>query len=151
MINLDFQLCITLRFHMSSLLQLGLADSGLGYVERFLVSGDVRSTAAANVPDVSSASPTMSFLYTIPPERIGLDGEYDHAGLSKRVQVAVHQQLGEAIVAGLKISQRGCVVICTGKSLTHQLARQLRELILQVEGCAFVEIYDSDGLLYDAA
>jgi hypothetical protein len=131
---------------MSSLFQLEL-----GCIEQFCLSGDFCSQVTATVPDFSSASPTMSFLYTIPPERIGLDGEYDHAGLSKRVQARLRHQLGDAIVASLKISQRGCVVICTSKTLTRQLARQLKELILQVEGCAFVEIYDAEGMSDDAA
>ncbi|NJN49798.1 MAG: hypothetical protein HC805_08585, partial [Alkalinema sp. RL_2_19] len=63
---------------------------------------------------------TTCLLAQIPPERVGLNGEYDHSGLAKRVQLALQQRFGAAI-AHLEIAQRGRVVILTGKSLDSRL------------------------------
>jgi hypothetical protein len=81
-------------------------------------------------------------LAAIPPERVGLDGEYDHSGLAKRVQQALRQALGDEFVAQLEIAQRGKVVILRGDRLDSRLVRQVTRLTLEVEGADFVEVDD---------
>jgi hypothetical protein len=98
----------------------------------------------------SSEAATMSLLSRIPPERIGLNGEYDHFGLAKRTQLSLRQKFGDA-VNHLKITQRGRVVICVGKNIPHPLMRSIKELVLSIDGCTFVEIYDTNGVLQEAA
>lgn len=88
--------------------------------------------------------PMRSLLSSIPPERVGLNGEYDHYGLAKRVEVALQQCLGQKVVASLKISQRGQVVIFSGRSISSSVAQQLETVALSTEGAAFVEIYIYD-------
>ena len=75
---------------------------------------------------------------TIPPERVGLYGEYDHNGLTKRVEVAFQQQFNVAEIAHLTISQRGAIVILEG-NLTHQQVLRLVAVALSVEGAIGVE------------
>jgi hypothetical protein len=81
-------------------------------------------------------------LAAIPPERVGLDGEYDHSGLAKRVQQTLRQALGDEFVAQLEIAQRGKVVIVRGNGLESWLVRQVTRLTLEVEGADFVEVDD---------
>ncbi|MEL7070286.1 MAG: hypothetical protein AAGN15_16740 [Cyanobacteria bacterium J06581_3] len=75
-----------------------------------------------------------------PPERIGLQGEYDYNGLARRVE----QCFGESVTEGigqLKVRQRGCVVILTGRVSSRPLLTRLVNLAIKVEGAALVEIY----------
>lgn len=74
----------------------------------------------------------------IPPERVGLDGEYDHAGLANRVKLAL--KLEWTIGAdGLRVSQRGQVVILSGQVESLELLQKMVDRSLQIEGAAFVE------------
>jgi hypothetical protein len=90
-------------------------------------------------------------LSAIPPERVGLDGEYDHSGLAKRVARSLQQTLGDATVAQLEIAQRGRVVILRGQSLDHRLVRQITRLSLEIEGADCVEIVDCASVLPQVA
>jgi hypothetical protein len=77
----------------------------------------------------------------IPPERLGLDGSYDHAGLSKRVTQLVSDQFGLLTGETLRISQRGQVVVIVARTgLAEDLIAPMVDLILQLEGAAAVEI-----------
>jgi hypothetical protein len=96
-------------------------------------------------PSVVARLADDCLLAAIPPERVGLDGEYDHFGLVKRVQLALQQELGEESVAQLEIEQRGKVVIFRGKSLDARFVRQITRLTLAIEGTDFVEIVDGEA------
>lgn len=75
-----------------------------------------------------------------PPERIGVLGEYDYNGLAKRVDYCFQQTISEDC-SGLKVRQRGCVVILTGVVSSRALLNRLVSLAIKVEGAALVEIY----------
>ncbi len=75
----------------------------------------------------------------IPPERVGLNGEYDHAGLAKRVYAALRHQWDPLMVDRLRISQRGQVVILSGQVESQDCLDCIIEQILHLEGAAFVE------------
>ena len=76
----------------------------------------------------------------IPPERIGIDGEYDHAGLSKRVRLVLSEQLTNSVEKTFVISQRGRVVVVIGPWVTDEMAQRITTLSLQVEGATSVEL-----------
>ncbi len=88
----------------------------------------------------------QGLLAAIPPERVGLDGEYDHSGLAKRVQQTLQLALGEESVAQLEIAQRGKVVIVRGHGLESCLVRQVTRLTLEIEGADFVEVDDRQAV-----
>jgi hypothetical protein len=75
---------------------------------------------------------------TIPPERIGLNGEYDHSGLAKRVVVALKEFEPEEL-SHLKVTQRGKVVIFMGKLSSQQVLKRMVHIAMQVDGAADVE------------
>jgi hypothetical protein len=83
--------------------------------------------------------PSISIFDRIPPERVGLNGEYDHSGLAKRVAIVFRAQFGPELLSGLEISQRGCVVILRGSLPNPQLLNVLVDLALGIEGTEFVE------------
>jgi hypothetical protein len=83
--------------------------------------------------------PSLSIFNRIPPERIGLNGEYDHSGLAKRVAVCFRERFTSELVEHLEISQRGCVVILQGTIPSAQVLNALVGVALDVEGAEFVE------------
>lgn len=74
----------------------------------------------------------------IPPERVGADGQYDHAGLANRVRLALKLEWAFG-VEGLRVSQRGQVVILSGQVESLELLQKMIDRSLQIEGAAFVE------------
>jgi hypothetical protein len=85
----------------------------------------------------------IGLLAQIPPERIGVNGEYDHAGLAKRVKLALHQEFNEAWIQRLAVSQRGRVVVIHGQGIEARWIRQLTRVALTIEGAAYVEVFDA--------
>jgi hypothetical protein len=127
-------------FHMNNIQRLG---HGLGFEK--MASGD-RAGQRWAWPSVMARLADDCLLAAIPPERVGLDGEYDHFGLVKRVQLALRQELGEESVAQLAIAQRGKVVIFRGQALDARFVRQITRLTLAIEGTDSVEIFDGETL-----
>ncbi|MEB3293853.1 MAG: hypothetical protein VKJ24_11900 [Synechococcales bacterium] len=85
----------------------------------------------------------LFLLNSIPPERVGIHGEYDHQGLAKRVKLAFQEQLGLTALTNLRISQRGRVVILMGKVLNYTVLCRMVGIAQSVDGTAFVE---TDGV-----
>lgn len=96
---------------------------------------------AANKPfgAVTAGFSIQSFRQS-PPERIGIQGEYDYNGLAKRVAQSFRQTVGDE-VSQLKVRQRGCVVILTGVIASRSLLNRLVNLAAKMEGAALVELY----------
>jgi hypothetical protein len=84
---------------------------------------------------------SYSLFRTIPPERVGLHGEYDHSGLAKRVMLAFRESLPLGELSELRVSQRGRVVILMGRVSNYQTLYQLTNLALDVEGATDVETF----------
>lgn len=75
--------------------------------------------------DIAVHSKLHSFFRSLPLERVGLNGEYDHSGLAKRVDRALHQLFLSQELEQLKITQRGRVVILRGYVLNASLLCKL--------------------------
>ncbi len=84
---------------------------------------------------------TVPFLRLIPPERVGLDGDYDHSGLSKRVISAFQEQFEANEIAQLRVLQRGRVIILLGRISNWQLLTRLVSVGLEVYGASTVETH----------
>jgi osmotically-inducible protein OsmY len=85
-------------------------------------------------------STTISMFKTIPPERVGLHGEYDHQGLAKRVSMALRQHFSLAEINGLRVTQRGAVVILIGKIPNQRLLIKIVNIAMTIPGTADVEV-----------
>lgn len=81
-------------------------------------------------------------LDTIPPERVGLQGEYDHYGLAKRIQAEFKERLGRVEAAKVSIKQRGGVIILSGQVDSHDRLDDLITIALRAEGTTHVEVCD---------
>ncbi len=86
-------------------------------------------------------SPTMTYslLNTIPPERVGLNGEYDHSGLAKRVWQAFQADFSAAKLESLRVTQRGKVVVLMGNLAAAAELEQMVAIALNVDGAIAVE------------
>jgi hypothetical protein len=78
---------------------------------------------------------------TIPPERVGLNGEYDHSGLAKRVSAAFRKQFSPPALENLRITQRGRVVVLSGRIPNQQVLTQMVDAALEIMGTFDVETY----------
>jgi hypothetical protein len=83
---------------------------------------------------------THSLFQTIPPERVGLQGEYDHQGLVKRVLCAFQQNCDYSEIGQLKVSQRGDVVVIMGAISSQRLLIKLVNLAMATPGAGDVEV-----------
>lgn len=77
----------------------------------------------------------------IPPERVGIQGEYDHEGLAKRIRLAFCDHLEAEDLDRLRITQRGRVVVLVGSVANQQTLTQLVDIALEVYGTATVETH----------
>jgi hypothetical protein len=83
----------------------------------------------------------ISGLPSIPPERVGLNGEYDHYGLAKRVQASLHYYFGPDVTTRLLIQQRGSAILISGKVTNRSMAERLAQYILDIDGTTQVELH----------
>jgi len=90
---------------------------------------------------LSTADSRISFFQTIPPERVGLNGEYDHNGLAKRVEQRFREQFARSRLRSLGVTQRGRVVVLAGEISDLALLGQLVRVALEIPGASHVETY----------
>jgi BON domain len=82
---------------------------------------------------------TYSLLSKIPPERVGLKGEYDHSGLAKRVSKAFESDFSANELEDVRVTQRGKVVVLSGTVRSDRVLNRLTSIALRVEGAIEVE------------
>lgn len=97
-----------------------------------------QSSDSSGAPSIFS--PVLPLFRRIPPERVGLCGEYDYNGLSKRVEHCFRQYCRETDLLGLHVSQRGAIVLLTGHFASPQVKHELVSLALGVDGAVGVEV-----------
>ncbi|BAU44966.1 hypothetical protein [Leptolyngbya sp. O-77] len=107
-----------------------------------MISGALSFVESTEMNTQSSAKEaTHPFFKTIPPERVGIDGEYDYNGLANRVMQALEQQFSYEDLQHLKVYQRGTVVMLSGKLSSQQLLQQIRCISLSISGATDVETH----------
>jgi len=105
---------------------------------RHFVNGPVNESYSTGFSSVATRS---SFFASIPPERVGLAGDYDHNGLAKRVLQAFNTHVDARELQQLTVSQRGAVVVLVGKVRTRLLLEQLSQLAHDTYGAIEVETH----------
>jgi len=119
------------------------------FIKEVRLMGSSPTTLEFKPAQAAPSSPSQAFVssftqsalfQTIPPERIGLNGEYDHYGLAKRVQLAFQQAFTSEQIQSLAVSQRGRVVVLKGQ-VAKNLLKRLVEIAAKIHGATDVEIY----------
>ena len=91
-------------------------------------------------PGHASEPLDASWFNTIPPERIGLNGEYDYQGLQKRVDKAFQEHAGVLYQGQLAVEQRGRVVVLSGQVRDKEILWDLIAIAQGIKGVSRVEV-----------
>ncbi|MEH2045614.1 BON domain-containing protein [Nostoc sp.] len=91
--------------------------------------------AVQQAPSSDVASATQS----IPPERLGLSGEYDQSGLAKRVALAFDQDPQLDDVNTLWVAQTGSTVVLKGKVPSQEILNKMISVAGSVNGATDVD------------
>ncbi len=75
----------------------------------------------------------------IPPERVGLNGEYDQSGLAKRVALAFDEDPQLDDINGLYVAQTSGTVVLKGKVPTQTILDKMVAVARGVNGATSVE------------
>ena len=76
---------------------------------------------------------------TIPPERMGLNGEYDQSGLAKRVAQAFDANPDVADIETVYVAQLGTTVVLKGTVPSQEIVTRLVTIAKGVKGATGVE------------
>ncbi|MFB2896479.1 BON domain-containing protein [Aerosakkonemataceae cyanobacterium BLCC-F50] len=75
----------------------------------------------------------------IPPERVGLNGEYDDSGLAKRVALAFDEDSSLDDINTLWVAQTGGTVVLKGSVPTQEILDQAVSIAGGVSGATSVD------------
>lgn len=76
---------------------------------------------------------------SIPPERVGLSGEYDDSGMAKRVALAFDQDSSIDDIDTVYIAQTGTTVVLKGKAPSQEILSKMVSVARGVSGAAAVD------------
>lgn len=76
----------------------------------------------------------------VPPDAMGLEGEYDPLGLAKRVAKALDEQAHLAHIDTVTLVQKGNKIVFNGQVPNRQILDELVETAAQVDGTHAVDI-----------
>ncbi|MFW6357755.1 MAG: BON domain-containing protein [Chroococcales cyanobacterium] len=74
----------------------------------------------------------------VPPERVGLNGEYDQSGLAKRVTLAFDEESDLDDIDTLWVAQTGSTVVLKGKVPSQDILDKMVEVAMAVDGATEV-------------
>lgn len=113
----------------------------MGWLKRlFGLEKPHEEAATQSAPVAPTQVPaTATATQTIPPERVGLHGEYDQSGLAKRVALAFDQNPQLADIDTVYVAQLGSTVVLKGKVPSQEILNQLVALARGVNGASGVE------------
>ncbi|HEY9879461.1 MAG TPA: BON domain-containing protein [Leptolyngbyaceae cyanobacterium] len=95
---------------------------------------------ARTAPEIrTSPSATLSTEEPVPPERMGLNGEYDQSGLAKRVAQAFDEDPTLDDVETVWVAQTGSTVVLKGKVPNRQLLDRMISVARKVYGATSVD------------
>ena len=95
------------------------------------------SPAPAYSPQSAAQAPAAT--ESIPPERMGLSGEYDQSGLAKRVALAFDEDPQLDDIDTLYVAQTGSVVVLKGKAPSQEILNKTISVARGVNGATDVD------------
>ncbi|NEO13936.1 MULTISPECIES: BON domain-containing protein [unclassified Moorena] len=106
----------------------------MGFLKRIFGFGSPDEAAVASTP-----SPDAPAGDDIPPERLGLNGEYDQSGLAKRVVWAFDQDNDLDDEERLWVAQTGGKVVLKGEVASQEVLDKMVDVASGVDGCTEVD------------
>ncbi|MFY7800468.1 MAG: BON domain-containing protein, partial [Dolichospermum sp.] len=103
----------------------------MGWLQRLFGLEQSESTQVNPTTDVNRQ--------TTPPERIGLNGEYDQSGLAKRVALAFDQDPDLDDIDTLWVAQTGSTVVLKGKVPSQDILTKMVSIAHGVDGSTDID------------
>lgn len=94
------------------------------------------TTKVARAATQQAAAPKQT--EEIPPERVGLNGEYDQSGLAKRVALAFDEDTQLDDIDTLWVAQTGSTIVLKGKVPNQQILNKMVQVARGVDGATGV-------------
>ncbi len=107
----------------------------MGFLER--IFGGKKEEAPASAPAEAPAEAPSGD--AVPPERVGLNGEYDQSGLAKRVAKAFDDDASLTDVETLWVAQLGSTVVLKGSVPSQDMLDQFVATAQNVNGATSVD------------
>ena len=98
-----------------------------------------RPAQGGSVAQAAATTPRQSSTQAIPPERVGLDGEYDESGLAKRVAAAFDDDSSLDDIETLYVAQTGGTVVLKGKAPSQAILSKMATVAKGVRGASAVD------------
>lgn len=108
----------------------------MGWLQR-LFGQEAPEDAQVN-PDENTVAQNSPEGETIPPERVGLNGEHDQSGLAKRVALAFDQEPSFDEINSVYVAQLGTTVVLKGEAPSQEILDQLVGVAKGVSGASDV-------------
>jgi len=110
----------------------------MGWLDRLFGHNDAHAAAQPAAAPQTSAPAATATQAAIPPERVGLNGEYDQSGLAKRVAKAF-DEAGFDDHQTVWIAQTGTTIVLKGTCHDQALLNKMVETARGVKGAGAVE------------
>lgn len=115
----------------------------MGWLSRlFGRKEEEKAKNAQNVEAVrnhQASAPASTATASIPPERMGLDGQYDQSGLAKRVAYAFDQDAQLDDIETLWVAQSNNTVVLKGKVPDQNILNRMVTVAKGVNGAGSVD------------
>lgn len=115
----------------------------MGWLSRlFGRKEEEKAKNAQNVEAVrnqQASAPASTATATTPPERMGLDGQYDQSGLAKRVAYAFDQDAQLDDIETLWVAQSNSTVVLKGKVPDQNILNRMVTVAKGVNGATAVD------------
>lgn len=106
----------------------------MGFLSKLFGKKEEDKAKATPSVNVKSVAATKS----IPPEKVGLDGEFDESGLAKRVAKAL-DDANISDTVGLWVAQTGSVVVLKYNPDAESVLAQAKQVAQGVDGATDVQ------------
>lgn len=97
----------------------------------------IQQPQSNQAPQANYQAPTAT--ESVPPERMGLSGEYDQSGLAKRVALAFDNDATLDDIDTLYVAQTGSTVVLKGKVPSQDLLSKMVSVARGVNGATAVD------------
>ncbi len=108
----------------------------MGWLKRLF--GMEKPQNAPSYTPQQQAAPQAAATESIPPERMGLSGEYDQSGLAKRVALEFDEEPDLDDIDTIYVAQTGSVVVLKGKAPNQQVLNKMVSVAQRVNGATEV-------------
>lgn len=107
----------------------------MGFLSKLFGQEEAEKAVAA----ASISIPSVAAEKSIPPEKVGLDGEFDESGLAKRVAKALDDaNISDAV--GLWVAQTGSIVVLKYNPDAESILEQAKQTAIGVDGATEVQV-----------